>query len=95
MENAIKHAECDEIKITCIERRNKVRVSVEDNGKGLSREEMNKIFEKGYRTSEAEGTGLGLFLVKEIAERYGGNVRVRDSDLGGARFDIILNKPSF
>ncbi|MFW6142555.1 MAG: ATP-binding protein, partial [Candidatus Saliniplasma sp.] len=38
------------------------------------------------------GTGLGLYLVKLLIERYDGYVEVKDSELGGARFDIHLKK---
>ncbi|MFP4001865.1 MAG: ATP-binding protein, partial [Thermoplasmata archaeon] len=49
-------------------------------------------FEKGYKYGESGGTGLGMYIVKEIVESYGGSVEVKDSELGGARFDVHMEK---
>jgi len=66
---------------------------VEDNGKGIPDEKKDKIFERGFKDEETGGTGLGLYLAKQITENYDGNIEVKDSELGGARFDIYLQKP--
>ena len=55
-------------------------------------QQKKKIFKKGYKNQKTGKTGLGLYLVKEIAESYGGRVEVKDSGLGGARFDVYLKK---
>lgn len=92
IENSIKHSNGNKIKITNREKDSECIVSVEDNGKGIPDEEKEKIFERNYRKSKSGGTGLGLYLVKEIAESYGGSVEVKNSELGGARFDVHLKK---
>jgi signal transduction histidine kinase len=66
---------------------------VKDNGIGIPKEDIEKIFEEFYRSKNAReaeqiGTGLGLNLVKEIVEHYGGNISVT-SELGkGSEFKV-------
>lgn len=69
-------------------------VAVEDRGPGVPRELRERIFEPFYRlpgASEREGgVGLGLSLVKSIAERHGGRIRCEERPGGGARFVLDL-----
>lgn len=67
-------------------------MTVEDDGTGISDEVKEKIFERGFKMKESAGTGLGLYMAKEIAETYGGSIEVKSSELGGARFDVKLRK---
>ncbi len=92
MENSIRHADCDNIRIACNDKGEEVVLSVEDDGKGIPDEIKDKIFERGFKKGENAGSGLGMFLVKEIVGSYGGRIEVKDSGLGGARFDIELQK---
>ncbi len=92
IENAVKHGDCDKIKISAEEETDTVTVTTEDDGCGIPDEDKDKVFEKGFKDEETGGSGLGLYLVKKIAESYGGSVEVKDSDLGGARFDVHLEK---
>jgi len=92
VENSIIHSGCNEIRISGRATDGECIVTVEDGGCGLPEEERNKIFEKGYTSGKNSGSGLGMYLVKEIAENYGGSVEIKDSELGGARFDIHLKK---
>ncbi len=59
---------------------------VADNGPGIPESEREKIFEHGYSTAET-GTGLGLMIVRSIAEAHGWDVRVGESEMG-ARFEV-------
>ncbi len=92
LENTLNHADSDRIRITCEELEDEIRVKVEDDGRGISEDMIDELFDKGFKGGRSTGSGLGLYLVKEIAESYGGEVKFKDSELGGARFDIILNK---
>ena len=69
-------------------------VTVEDRGPGVPADLRERIFEPFYRlpgASEREGgVGLGLSLVKTIAERHGGSVRCEAREAGGARFVVAL-----
>ncbi|WP_436930221.1 response regulator [Halosimplex halobium] len=60
---------------------------VADDGHGISAEDTEVVFDYGYSTSE-DGTGFGLSIVREIADAHDWELRVTDSDAGGARFEI-------
>ncbi|PTD93858.1 hypothetical protein C9439_05610 [archaeon SCG-AAA382B04] len=90
IENSIEHSNGNKIEIDVKDKNNHVVVSIEDDGKGIPNDKKDKIFEKNYAT---EGTGLGLYIVKEILNNSDGEIEVKDSDLGGTRFEVYLPKP--
>ncbi len=62
---------------------------VADDGVGIPAEDREAVFKQGYTTAmEQGGTGLGLAFVKELAEVYGWEYRVTESDAGGARIEF-------
>jgi two-component system sensor histidine kinase VicK len=70
-------------------------VSVEDTGIGISEEEKNKIFTKFFRSlrvikKETIGTGLGLYLAKNIIERHGGQIWFKSEENRGTTFYFTL-----
>ncbi len=93
--NAIKYGK-DQIRITISEEQQQCIVKVEDNGKGVSQEFKNVIFDAfsrgdNSRNKETGGFGLGLAIVGRIMEWHQGHVAVQDSNLGGACF--VLSWP--
>ncbi len=90
--NSIQHSKGSKIRISGEDTEEECIVSIEDDGKGIPDEKKDEIFDRGYTTDDERGTGLGMFLVKTLLERYDGDIKVKDSDLGGARFDIYLKK---
>ncbi|WGI17866.1 PAS domain S-box protein [Methanonatronarchaeum sp. AMET-Sl] len=92
IENAIKHSKCKKIIISTKQDEDKCITTIEDDGKGIPDKQKTKIFEKGYKKGETGGTGLGLYIVKKITESYGGNIKLKDSELGGAKFKVKLKK---
>lgn len=60
---------------------------VEDDGSGLPDGETEKIFERGYSTSQ-DGTGFGLMIVSMIVNAHGWDITPTESSAGGARFEI-------
>lgn len=74
-----------------------IRVTITDNGIGIPVEAMEHIFEEFYRASNAraaerDGTGLGLAFAKEVVERHGGQIDVRNNPDGGTTFSFTLPK---
>lgn len=81
------------ISIAPAEQGNGVDVQIADNGPGVPEENHAQIFEPFFTTKEDVGTGLGLWVSKEIAERHGGKIQVgsgKDNGLGGAVFTVFL-----
>ncbi|ERH07974.1 MAG: PAS sensor histidine kinase [Halonotius sp. J07HN4] len=60
---------------------------IADNGPGIPPDEREQIFETGYSTN-TDGTGFGLAIVREIVEAHGWAIETGESEAGGARFDI-------
>lgn len=68
-----------------------LEILIEDDGPGLSEQEAAKVLQRGVRLDEkAPGSGLGLDIVKELAEVYGGTLRLDKSTLGGLRAALVL-----
>ena len=74
-----------------------VELSVSDRGPGVPPQECERIFEPFYRLAghaeHAGGVGLGLSLVRQIAQRHGGQVTCQAREGGGSRFVITLPRP--
>ena len=68
-------------------------VLVQDTGPGIAEEEQPKIFQRFYPGTayrEQEGVGIGLYLVRQIAEGQGGFVKVRSQPGQGSTFSLYL-----
>ncbi|MGN8647627.1 cell wall metabolism sensor histidine kinase WalK [Gracilibacillus sp. HCP3S3_G5_1] len=80
MSNAIKYSpEGGKITFQVVKERNRLRISISDQGLGIAREKVDKIFERFYRVDKARsrelgGTGLGLAISKEIIEAHHGHI---------------------
>ncbi|ACM59112.1 histidine kinase (plasmid) [Halorubrum lacusprofundi ATCC 49239] len=83
--NAIEHGGDDvTIRVGALENNG---FYVEDDGPGIPEEKREAVFDSGFTTNR-DGTGFGLAIVKEIVEAHGWTVSVADSDEGGARFEV-------
>lgn len=98
LDNALKYRREDvrfELMMKTWNTNNRVYVSIEDNGVGIKKENIKKIFERFYRVStgnvhDAKGFGLGLAYVKKIIDDHKGTIKV-ESELGvGTKFIISL-----
>lgn len=69
----------------------RVTVHIADNGPGVPDERKDEIFGRGEKGLESSGTGLGLYLVDTLLDRYGGDVDVTDGE-DGAEFRITLRR---
>ncbi len=59
-----------------------VSICVADNGSGVPTSLRRRIFEPFFSTKEAKGPGLGLWVCKNLVEKYGGSIRLRSSGQG-------------
>jgi signal transduction histidine kinase len=92
--NALKFSPADRPVLVAMWRRNdEAEVVISDSGAGIPAEDHEHVFEKYFRSSHAttvQGAGLGLFIVRSVADLHGGEI-VLDSEVGrGTTFTVIL-----
>ena len=98
IENAIKYNKEDgKVSVAITEDEDFAKVIITDTGSGIVREDWDKIFEPFFRVDKSRsrsmgGAGLGLALVKEIAVRHGGDVKVIESSNKGSSIELSLSK---
>ena len=98
LDNAIKFSDLDSsITIETTERGEKAYISVKDNGIGIPRQSLGKIWERFYKTDlsrgkDKKGTGLGLSIVKEIIQAHNENINVISTEGVGTEFVFSLPK---
>ncbi len=96
IDNAVKYSpEGGDVRIKCFRSGGDVVVEVSDNGPGIEREHLPRIFERFYRVDKARsrkmgGTGLGLAIVKHIVEIHKGKVKVDSTPGEGSRFILLF-----
>ena len=66
-----------------------LRVSIRDNGPGLTEEQEERIFD-AFFTTKTKGTGLGMSIAKRLVEAHGGQINVGHAAVAGAEFVITL-----
>ena len=74
-----------------------IRVEIEDNGKGIAQKDLQKIFERFYRTDASRnsaqgGSGIGLSIVKKIIEDHGGKIWATSRESIGTVMYFVLRK---
>jgi two-component system, NtrC family, sensor kinase len=67
-----------------------VKISVEDNGSGISKDDINQIFDPFFTTKANSGTGLGLSIARSIIQRHKGIIEVESREGKWTIFSIIL-----
>jgi len=94
--NAVKYSpQHTEIAVSGWQESGEVRIAVKDQGMGMDQTEVRRIFQKFYRTKEAEasgeaGTGIGLSIVQQIVEQHGGRIDVTSRPGVGSCFTLAL-----
>lgn len=93
-ENAVKYSpENATITLSLKQRNNEIVLSVKDEGLGIPEADKHNIFEKFFRvgseeTRKTKGTGLGLYIVKHIAEQHNGTIEVKNNNPKGTVFEV-------
>ncbi|MBC7745750.1 MAG: GHKL domain-containing protein [Flavobacterium sp.] len=96
IENAIKYSpSCSEIKVKLDSYNGQIHLEVADKGIGISDLEKSRIFEKFYRvgsedTRKTKGTGLGLFIVKQVLDKHQAQIKVKNNQPSGTVFEVIF-----
>ena len=94
--NAIKYTkDGGRIRMTAGQKGNTVWCTVKDNGIGIPREDVGKVFDRFYRVDKARsresgGTGLGLSIAQEIVIRHGGTMAVQSAPGRGTAITMTL-----
>lgn len=96
VDNAIRYSAADgRVEIETASTESEIRIAVADNGAGIPKAHLGRIFERFYRVDPARsravgGTGLGLAIAKHIVETLGGRIEVVSSPQKGSRFTVVL-----
>jgi two-component system phosphate regulon sensor histidine kinase PhoR len=98
VDNAVKYSrEHGEIRLSARKCDGEIEVRVSDDGIGIAKEDLPRIFERFYRADKARssdkvrGTGLGLAIVKHIAQLHGGRVEAESEHEKGTTIRMILS----
>ena len=97
IENAIKYSgPCETVGVKLFSKDNRVYLQVADHGIGIADQEKGRIFDKFYRvgsedTRNTKGTGLGLYIVKEVLEKHQARIKVKDNRPVGSIFEVVFD----
>jgi signal transduction histidine kinase len=94
LSNAVKYAPGSKVTISLETEGEKARITVRDNGPGISQAHLSNIFSRFYRVPDANrsvrGSGLGLFICRRIIRAHGGEITAESSVGEGTTFNIYL-----
>ncbi|WP_183578499.1 sensor histidine kinase [Mucilaginibacter sp. X5P1] len=96
VENAIKYSSpCEVVAVKLFSKDDKVFLQVADHGIGIADAEKGRIFDKFYRvgsedTRNTKGTGLGLYIVKEVLDKHEASIKVKDNRPAGSIFEVTF-----
>jgi len=92
LDNACKWAK-SRVSTTSSEEASNIVITIDDDGPGLDPAMRDVVLKRGVRADEAApGSGLGLSIVRDLAELYGGRIALESSPLGGLRARLLLPK---
>src|SRR5262249_12376771 len=90
LDNACKWAKT-RVMVACSKEHEQIVITVDDDGPGIDPAIRTAVIQRGVRADEtAEGFGLGLAIVRDLAEIYGGSIALEDSPVGGTRAKLTL-----
>lgn len=97
IENAIKYSgPCETVAVKLFSKDDKIFLEVADHGIGIADQEKSRIFDKFYRvgsedTRNTKGTGLGLYIVKEVLDKHQASIKVKDNRPVGSIFEVVFD----
>jgi signal transduction histidine kinase len=96
IENAIKYSgPCEVVDVKLYSKDSKIFLEVADHGIGIADAEKPRIFDRFYRvgseeTRNTKGTGLGLYIVREVLNQHEASISVKDNDPTGSIFEVVF-----
>lgn len=92
IENGAKYATVDRLRVDAYAEEGSAFVAVSDEGPGIPYDELDSVFSKFYRreVSQPSGTGLGLWISRNLAEAHGGALTATRNERGGTTFTLRL-----
>ena len=98
IENAVKYTEHGVVTIRTFTQKEWIGIEISDTGIGIPSQDLSKIWDRFYRvdksrTRKTGGTGLGLYIVKQIIEAHNGRIEVSSTENTGTTFTLFLQKP--
>ena len=95
LDNAKKYSDNPVIRLEARIHNGKLHIVIDDNGRGVSKEDMQKIFQKFYRVMDGDlhkvkGYGLGLSYVKRVIEKHRGKVLMKSEENKGTKITVII-----
>lgn len=93
IQNAVEHSKTKKIQISIKEKSNKISIIIKDFGVGIEPDDLEHIFDRLYKCDKARnkvGSGLGLYITKELVEKMNGCINVKSEIGEGTEFEIIF-----
>lgn len=96
IENAIKYSKpCEAVDVKLFAKDGKIHFRVADHGIGIADNEKTRIFDRFYRvgsedTRNTKGTGLGLYIVKQVLDKHEASIKVKDNRPVGSIFEVVF-----
>jgi signal transduction histidine kinase len=97
IENAVKYSPpCAEVNVSLRRSNGQIHFIVADSGIGINDQEKSRIFDKFYRvgsedTRKTKGTGLGLFIVKQVLDKHQASIKAKNNQPSGSIFEVTFN----
>ena len=88
--NAVVHGKADTIDIFFSKKNEHYELKIADNGRGIPDDNKEKVFDENFSFGDNKGSGLGLYIVKELLKRSNGDIKVEDNKPRGTIFIISI-----
>ena len=75
-----------ELRLEALRKDDRIQIRIQDSGSGIRPSDKEKVFEPFHSTKDKEGTGLGLYITKQLLERRGGKIWFETSSKGTTFF---------